>query len=436
VFFFFVFFVFFVSLVRQAVGAFCGERTLHRARWVLPISEPPIEDGWIEIADGRIVAVGDSRAGLHAASSAPPSIAILPGLVNAHTHLELSWMRGQVPPAASMTRWVERLLSLRGMAGNHPVEPIADAIREARSAGTTLVGDITNTLAAYEPLADSELSAAVLRELLGFNPVDAGALVQSTRQALGELTPLARLRPSIVPHAPYSVAPSLLRAIAAASDGAPTSIHLGESPEEIEFLRWGTGPWRDLLMRLGVWSDSWTAPGQGPVDYIAAHGLLNERLLAVHCVQLTDEELAMLARARATVVTCPRSNRWVGAGLPPVERFYRSGVRVAVGTDSLASVDDLNVFSELKVIRELAPGVPAGEILASATRHGADALGFGRELGTIEPGKRAELIAVAVPDDVSDVEEYLLSGISPSQVGWLPETPGNSNLESRIPCSD
>jgi cytosine/adenosine deaminase-related metal-dependent hydrolase len=102
-----------------------------------------------------------------------------------------------------------------------------------------------------------------------------------------------------------------------------------------------------------------------------------------------------------------------------VERFYASGVRVAVGTDSLASVEDLNVFAELKMMRELAPGVAARELLASATQHGADALGFGAALGTIEAGKRAELIAVATPAAVGDVEEYLVSGISPTEVTWL-----------------
>ena len=187
----------------------------------------------------------------------------------------------------------------------------------------------------------------------------------------------------------------------------------------MEFLQSGTGAWRQLLTKLGLWSDAWKAPATDPVDYLAAHGLLNERLIAVHCVQLTDGELARLADAGATVVTCPRSNRWTGAGLPPVERFYASGVRVAVGTDSLSSVEDLNVFEELRMIRELAPAVAASEILTSATKHGADALGFGSELGTLEPGKRAEMIAVSIPSSTIDVEEYLLTGIAPSQITWV-----------------
>jgi 5-methylthioadenosine/S-adenosylhomocysteine deaminase len=136
-------------------------------------------------------------------------------------------------------------------------------------------------------------------------------------------------------------------------------------------------------------------------------------------VQFDDEDLKRLRDAGATLVTCPRSNRHVGAGDPPVERFYASGVRVAVGTDSLASVEDLNVFAELAAMRRLAPSVSARRILESATRHGAAALGFGEELGTIEPGRRARLLAVRVPAGVADVEEYLLGGVQPDDIGWL-----------------
>jgi 5-methylthioadenosine/S-adenosylhomocysteine deaminase len=118
-------------------------------------------------------------------------------------------------------------------------------------------------------------------------------------------------------------------------------------------------------------------------------------------------------------VTCPRSNRWVGVGYPPVERFYRSGVAVAVGTDSLASVEDLNLFSELKTMRWLAPSLPARSLLESATLVGAKALGLDAHLGSITPGKSAELIAVRLPGPVEDVEEYLVGGITGEQITWL-----------------
>jgi cytosine/adenosine deaminase-related metal-dependent hydrolase len=134
-------------------------------------------------------------------------------------------------------------------------------------------------------------------------------------------------------------------------------------------------------------------------------------LLAVHAVQLEAQALNALARAGAFVVTCPRSNRWVGSGPPPLERFYASGVAVAVGTDSLASAPSLSVFDELAEMRRIAPGVPAAALIDSATRVGAAALGFGAEFGTIEPGKRAAFVAVDVPRGVTDVEEYLVGGV-------------------------
>jgi cytosine/adenosine deaminase-related metal-dependent hydrolase len=393
---------------------------VYRARWVLPIAQPPIRDGWVEVESGRIKAIGSS-----ARQTSGPEVlpgVILPGLVNAHTHLELSWMRDQVAPAESMPKWVERLMALRRTVGHEPAEPIRKAILELRASGTVLVGDITNTLAAYEPLARSGLSAAVFRELLGFNVADPAAVVAAAQAELDALIPVAWLRPSIVPHAPYSVSPALLREIACAAEPSRIiSIHLGESAEEVEFLRHGRGAWRGLLDDLRVWSDEWTAPDCSPVDFIAHHGLLSSRLLAVHCVQLDDRDLSVLAAAHATVVTCPRSNRWTGAGVPPVERFYASGARVAVGTDSLASVEDLNLFAELSVMRGLAPSISPRRLLESATKHGADALGFGDELGTIEPGKRAELIAVRVPEDVGDVEQYLVGGIEPQDITWLGE---------------
>jgi 5-methylthioadenosine/S-adenosylhomocysteine deaminase len=155
------------------------------------------------------------------------------------------------------------------------------------------------------------------------------------------------------------------------------------------------------------------------VEYLDRLGLVSARLLAVHGTQLGDAELAHLARAGATVVACPRSNRWTGAGTPPVERFYASGVRVTIGTDSLASVEDLSVFSELAAVRRLAPAVPAARLIESATAQGAAALGLAAEFGTLQPGMRADLIAVRIPAGVEDVEEYLVSGIEPDAITWL-----------------
>jgi len=389
----------------------------YRAKWVLPIAGRPISGGVVGVERDVIASVGE-HVGVGDVEDLG-SVAILPGLVNAHTHLELSWMRGQIAAGTSMPAWAASLMSLRRSVSSEPPEPIAGAIAEARRSGTCLIGDVTNTLATYEPLLDSDLSAAIFRELLGFSVVDADALVTAAAEQIADLTPVAWLRPTVAPHAPYSVSPDLLRTIARSNRGRPLSIHLGESAQEIEFLRHGTGEWRALLESLGVWNPAWTAPGCGPVEYLDRLGAVDEHLIAVHGVHFADADLSRLASAHATVVACPRSNGWTGAGEPPIERFYASGGRVAVGTDSLASVPDLNLFAELAELRRLAPSVPAARLLQSATQAGAEALGFDGELGTIEPGKRAQLIAVKVPDRTTDVEEYLVQGIEPGDISWL-----------------
>jgi cytosine/adenosine deaminase-related metal-dependent hydrolase len=388
----------------------------YRAAWVLPITRPPIAGAVVSIERDLIASVGEHTGG---DVEDLGRVAILPGLVNAHTHLELSWMRGQIARGSSMPAWAGRLLSLRRSVSHEPPEPIGEAIVEARASGTCLVGDVTNTFASYEPLMDSELSAALFRELFGFSAADPEAVVAAALEQIADLTPIAWLRPSIVPHAPYSVSPALLQAIARRNGGRPLSIHLGESAQEIEFLRDGSGEWRQLLESLGVWNPAWTPPACGPVEYLDRLGLVDAHLIAAHGVHFDDDDLSRLAAAGATIVACPRSNRWTGAGVPPIERFYASGTRVAVGTDSLASVEDLNLFAELAEMRRLAPTVPAARILASATLAGAQALGFDSDLGSIEPGKRAQLLAVRLPPNLPSVEEYLLSGITPADLRWL-----------------
>ncbi len=159
------------------------------------------------------------------------------------------------------------------------------------------------------------------------------------------------------------------------------------------------------------------------MQYLDDLGFLQPETIVVHGVQMTGADLATLKARRCTLVTCPRSNAATGAGTPPIEEFYYSGVRLAVGTDSLASTADLNMFAELAAMRAIAPKVAASRLLESATRHGADALGFGADYGTIQPGKRARLIAVAIPPAVADVEEYLVGGVDADAITWLPDEP-------------
>ena len=396
-----------------------------RAAWVCPIDRRPIRDGIVDVEDGRIVGIREPGTG-HRAPEVRDlgSVAILPGLINAHTHLELSWLRGRVPPALKFTDWVKTLFAIRGRPDGgmsaKQIAPIHEAISEARASGTVAVGDISNSLAAVGPMREADLGGVVFHELLGFKERD-GALIESTRDMRSRAS-AAGARVSLAPHAPYSTSPELFKAIRAAVDESACpimSVHLGESAEEIEFLQKGSGPWRSMLEIIGAWRDDWQIPACDPVGYLDRHGVIDEKTLVVHGVQFGDGALSRLAEIGATLVTCPRSNQWVGVGYPPVERFYKSGVNVAVGTDSLASVEDLNLFSELKTMRWLAPGVPASKILESATLTGARALGLGDELGSLTPGKRAQMIAVDLPAQITDVEEFLLGGIPPSQITWV-----------------
>jgi cytosine/adenosine deaminase-related metal-dependent hydrolase len=258
----------------------------------------------------------------------------------------------------------------------------------------------------------------IFREVIGFRINDPSETIADLQRQLDALPASESVRVALAPHAPYSVSPALLQAVGQHSPDRPLSMHLGESKAEVEFLQTGDGAWRRVLHSLGAWNPDWQVPRCGAVEYLERLGLLSSRLVAVHCVQLTDTELSRLADAAATIVTCPRSNQWTGAGVPPIARFYECGARVAIGTDSLASVASLSLFDEMAAVRRLAPSVPAARILRSATLDGAAALGF-EDFGSLTPGKRAALLSVRVPAGVDDVEEYLVGGISASDVKWV-----------------
>ena len=398
----------------------------YRASWVLPISRSPLRHGWVTVDRDRVVALGDGAAMDGSAELNLGSVAILPGLVNAHTHLELSSLSRRVPPAEEFVGWIRGVVALRRMtpdpAGPDLLAAIAGGIAESLRCGTALVGDISNTLATVGPLTQSDLAAVVFYELIRFNTSDPEGVVEDACRRLDALGETAHVRTALAAHAPYSVAPLVFRAIRRAADRRSCtlrSVHVSESRDETAFMRDGSGAWRGFLDQVGAWDPGWVAPGVSPVQFLDENDFLNDRVLAVHGVQMTSSDLARLASAGATLVACPRSNAYTGAGVPPIAEFYASGVRVAVGTDSLASAPDLSVFAELAVLRALAPGVTASTLLDSATRQGARALGFEADYGTIEPGRRARLLAVSVPDGIDDVEEYLVSGVQPDQVRWL-----------------
>jgi cytosine/adenosine deaminase-related metal-dependent hydrolase len=394
-----------------------------RADWILPVSARPQRRGWVAIADGRIGAMGDDDA----EAIDLGRVALLPALVNAHTHLELSYLHRRVPAHESFTQWVRSVMTLRG-AYTDAADPVIiaaarDAIRDARAAGTGLFGEVSNTLATVALLTEAPVQAHVFYELTGFTEPDPAGRVRVARQTVDAAGITGRdVRLSIAPHAPYSVSAALFMAIRSDLDAhSPTvsTVHLGESVDEVALLRDGSGGMRAVLEDLGRWPDGWKPPGVSPVEYVSSLGFLDSRILAVHGVQCDGADLARLSALGATLVSCPRSNLHVGAGSPPLEAFYAMDVAVAFGTDSLASVADLNMFTELAEARRIAPRVPARQLIESATRVGARALGFGGECGALEPGLRADVIGVRLPEGVTDVEEYLVGGVDPAAIFWV-----------------
>jgi cytosine/adenosine deaminase-related metal-dependent hydrolase len=229
---------------------------IYRARWILPVAGAPVRNGWVSVSDGRVVAVGEGRA--PGVETDLGDVALLPGLVNAHTHIELSWMAGLVPPAATMDAWIRKLLQVRregpnggpAVSEDEMVATMTRAVTHMRATGTVLVGDISNTLASVPVLQSEAYDAVVFYEILGFNAVDPAGMVRDAWKKQPSEVVFA-----VVGHAPYSTSPALFAEIVARHQGpAPLSVHAGESLEEIEFLRKGRGPIRDMLESLGVWN--------------------------------------------------------------------------------------------------------------------------------------------------------------------------------------
>lgn len=397
------------------------------AAHVLPIATAPIARGWVDVQRGTVQRVGarTDPGGAVDAEVDLGAVVIMPGLVNAHVHFELSHLRGCVAPADSFITWVTHVLRARREQPSAGDDVIATAIDEAHRTGTVAFGDVGNTDAAVAPLRASGLDAWHFRELIGFRSGSGAGRAEAAwddAERANRAVDGGKVRHGVAPHAPYSTAPDLVRAIVDGLRDEParrSSIHLAEAPEELQLLRDGTGPWRALLEAFDTWDPAWEIPRSGPAAYLEGIGALHRHLLVVHGTQGTPDDLERLARAGSPLVVCARSNAWVGAGVPPVAEALHAGVRLAIGTDSLASVPDLDMFGEIAAVRRIAPTVAPAVLLHAATRGGADALGF-EHLGTLAPGKSARLLVVALPPHVDDVEEWLTAGeVAAADLRWL-----------------
>ena len=378
------------------------------AGWVLPVGAPPIRNGRVAVEQGRVAWVGSG--GDASAPDGPVHLlgpgVLMPGLVNAHCHLELSYLRGRLPKGAGYVPWIESVVLARGSATEEQMAAATAAgVVELKQCGTVAVADVSNTLGSVAPLRAARMRGVVLHELLAWDPAVAEPAFIAGRARMPEAADQVDVR--LAAHAPHSVSRKLFGMLVA--EGGPAGLHLAESADEVEFLHDGDGAWGAFLERRGLGHVRFTPPRQTPVEYADAMGALHPHLIAAHCVQAQPSDLAILARRRVHVALCPRSNASLGVGLPPLPEMLAAGVRVCVGTDSLASVDTLNVLDDVAVLHEAFPDVPPRTLVEMATRNGADALGLA-DVGTIAPGLAAALAYAPSATPPNDPEAFVVSG--------------------------
>ncbi|MEQ1567113.1 MAG: amidohydrolase family protein [Myxococcota bacterium] len=334
-----------------------------------------------------VVVEPDGRVRPGTAADPPAERGLLvPGLVNAHLHLELSWAAGRVPGGEGLPAWVDRLTSLPW-----PEVPLDPGPLVA--AGTAAVSDVAGRVDAGPALAAAGLAGVAQRERLGFGRSDwpgRAAAAREPDQRYGAIVS----RPS--PHGVYSTAPELIRA-ACRAGGAPASIHLAEDPAEDALVRDGTGAFAAFLDRRGIDWRWWDPPGGSPAAYLDALGVLGPGLLCVHGVHLSPADRALLAARRSPLACCPRSNLHIGGALPDVPALLADGVAVCLGTDSQASAPDLDVLGELPVLAAAFPRVPLETWLHLVTAAGADALGL-PGYGRIAPGATGGWVLLEVDE--------------------------------------
>jgi 5-methylthioadenosine/S-adenosylhomocysteine deaminase len=362
------------------------------ADWVLPVEGAPIENGAVAIRDGRIEAVG--TAAELGEGERFEGAAIVPGFVNAHTHLEYAVYAG-FGDGLSFAPWIALHVERKARVGRAEMEAIARlGAAECLRSGITTVGDLAFSGASAHACAELGLRAIVYLEVFGAAAADARAQFAEKREyvlpALSE-----RVAVGVSPHAPYTCSTEVYAACLEL--GLPLATHLNESQDELDWLERGEGQWAPLAGML-VPPD-----GRSGIVRLAEADLLDERVVAAHCVKVDQREIALLARHGVAVVHCPRSNGLLGCGIAPLAALRAAGLRVGIGTDGVSSVPSHDVFEELRTTIALARArdedagaLSATEALELGTLGGARALGLGAETGSLVPGKRADLTVVGL----------------------------------------
>jgi len=382
-----------------------------RAEWALPVDAPPIQHAAVLIgADGRIASVGADRdvpvpAG---AELEDLSAAILfPGFVNTHTHLELTGFEEHAPGEDPAFR--EWILNIRAIKARRSPEEFLQAARrgvfDCWSAGITTIADTGDSGSVIQALAELGGSGICYQEVFGPDPAQSPESLAGLEAAVGRLLPFAtgRVRLGVSPHAPYTVSGPLYAGVAgwAHARGLPMAVHVAESREESDFVTHCRGPFAEAWVTRGIplLDDESHQPSRrpavppSPVQWLDSHGVLGPTTLCIHAIQLSSSDIALLARRDVPVAHCPLSNARHRHGAAPISLLRAAGIRVGLGTDSVASVGRLDCFAEARAARELG-GLSAEAAVGLATLEGARALGLGEETGSLTPGKWGDVVAV------------------------------------------
>jgi cytosine/adenosine deaminase-related metal-dependent hydrolase len=390
------------------------------ARWLLPIQGAAIPRGAVLVGpDGRLEAIGPDAGIPH-----PPGVpaaefedaVILPGLINTHTHLELTGFEGLVP-APEFPTWIRRLRQLK--TTRQPAEYLDAARRglaDCYAAGVTPVADTGDSGTVLQVLSEIDGSGIAYQEVFGPHPSQMAESMAGLQARVADLSPRAgrRVRIGVSPHAPYTVSGPLFAAVArwARAERLPLAVHVAESTAEAQFLSAGSGPFAEAWRERGIP----LPPSQNrtPVEWLQQHGVLSPYSLCIHAVQVGPQDIRRLAETGAAVAHCPLSNRAHGHGEAPLQAFLDAGIRVGLGTDSVVSVGRLDLLAEARTAGRLA-GLDAEQLLELCTLGGARALGIEAETGSLVAGKWADCTIIRLAAAGGSPEERVLAS-SPADV--------------------
>ncbi|HIJ88501.1 MAG TPA: amidohydrolase family protein [Desulfuromonadales bacterium] len=402
-----------------------SKEVIYSASWLLNPNAPPLAGGALLVCNGTVVETG-TLAALRSSHAAPvvdfPDSALIPGFVNAHTHLELthfpSWLHKSPVDYAPrrFADWIIQLIKIkRGLTDNDYYSSIGEGARMCLESGTTAIGDIVSNPAMAAQYYRTPLAGRLYFELLG---QESGLFQNKLAAAMtAVLCDNEKTIPSgLSPHAPYTIAEKHLATIrtTVAAHRLPLAIHVSESRSEVDFVFDGSGDLASTFFPFVGWEQFLGNPPRcSSTELLHRHGLLTSATVAVHCVHVSESDTIILKKSGVHIALCPRSNDLLDVGRVPVALLKRAGIPLALGTDSLASNNSLSMWDELRFALETFPDdLAEQDLFAMATTGGAAALGISTTSGSLEVGKRADFQVVGNfgSDDKNVVERVMREG--------------------------